>query len=111
MRHGLDFVDLQNRALIAAFKQCPSAMSHIIIEHFHGAASRVPVAATACRLRVTGFNVVIASQWIDTEETPRHIAWARETQRAAFRELTGQLGEPGVGTRAARLVLATAGAA
>ena len=31
------------RALIAAFKQCPSPMSHIIIEHFHGAASRVPV--------------------------------------------------------------------
>jgi lipid-A-disaccharide synthase len=38
-------------------------------------------------------------------------ASARETQRAAFRELTGQLGEPGVGARAARLVLATAGAA
>lgn len=54
-------------------------MSHIIIEHFHGAASRVPVTATACRLRVTGFNVVIASQWIGAEETPRHIAWARET--------------------------------
>ena len=40
-------------------------MSHIIIEHFHGAASRVPVAATACTMRVTGFNVVIASQWTD----------------------------------------------
>ena len=40
-------------------------MSHIIIEHFHGAASRVPVTATACTMRVTGFNVVIASQWID----------------------------------------------
>jgi lipid-A-disaccharide synthase len=38
-------------------------------------------------------------------------AGARETQRAAFGELAGQLGEPGVGTRAARLVLAKAGAA
>ena len=38
-------------------------------------------------------------------------AGARETQRAAFSELAGQLGEPGVGTRAARLVLAAAGAA
>jgi FAD/FMN-containing dehydrogenase len=74
-----DLSDNAIRALIAAFKQCPSPMSHIIIEHFHGAASRVPVTATACRLRVTGFNVVIASQWIDAEETPRHIAWARET--------------------------------
>lgn len=35
---------------------------------------------------------------------------ARETQRQAFRELAGQLGEPGVGTRAARRVLAEAGA-
>jgi lipid-A-disaccharide synthase len=36
---------------------------------------------------------------------------ARETQRAAFSELTGTLGQPGVVTRAARLVLAQAGAA
>lgn len=38
-------------------------------------------------------------------------AGARETQRAAFSELAGQLGEPGVGARAARFVLAKAGAA
>ncbi|PYN43173.1 MAG: hypothetical protein DME00_27555 [Candidatus Rokuibacteriota bacterium] len=38
-------------------------------------------------------------------------AAARETQRAAFSELVGQLGEPGVGARAARFVLARAGAA
>jgi len=36
---------------------------------------------------------------------------AREAQRAAFGELAGTLGEPGVGTRAARFVLAQAGAA
>jgi lipid-A-disaccharide synthase len=34
---------------------------------------------------------------------------AREAQRAAFREVAALLGEPGVGTRAARLVLAAAG--
>jgi len=34
---------------------------------------------------------------------------ARDAQRAAFSELTGTLGEPGVGARAARLVLAQAG--
>ena len=54
-------------------------MSHIIIEHFHGAASRVPVTATACTMRVTGFNVVIASQWMGSTETERGIRWARET--------------------------------
>ena len=36
---------------------------------------------------------------------------AREAQRAAFSELAGALGEPGVGTRAARFVLGQAGAA
>jgi lipid-A-disaccharide synthase len=38
-------------------------------------------------------------------------AGARDSQRAAFGELAGQLGEPGVATRAARRVLAQAGAA
>jgi FAD/FMN-containing dehydrogenase len=74
-----DLSDNAIRALIEAFKQCPSPMSHIIIEHFHGAASRVPVSATACSMRLTGFNVVIASQWIDDGETADHVAWARQT--------------------------------
>jgi FAD binding domain/Berberine and berberine like len=75
----IDLSDDAIRALIAGFEKCPSPMSHIIIEHFHGAASRVPVAATACTMRVTGFNVVIASQWMDARETERGIRWARET--------------------------------
>src|SRR6185436_9344400 len=57
-------------------------MSHIIIEHFHGAASRVPVHATACTMRVTGFNVVIISQWTDAHQTERGKSWARETYSA-----------------------------
>jgi len=65
--------------LIEAFQKCPSPMSHIIIEHFHGAASRVPVTATACSMRVTGFNVVIASQWLDATDTDAGVRWARET--------------------------------
>ena len=67
------------RTLIAGFQECPSPMTHVIIEHFHGAASRVPVSATACTMRVTGFNVVIAAQWMEPRETERHTAWARET--------------------------------
>jgi hypothetical protein len=54
-------------------------MSHIIIEHFHGAASRVPVASTACALRTTGFNVAIVSQWTSAADTERGVAWARDT--------------------------------
>jgi FAD/FMN-containing dehydrogenase len=74
--------DLSDRAIktiVRAFEACPSAMSHIIIEHLHGAASRVPVDSTACTLRMTGFNVVIISQWADASESERGIAWVRET--------------------------------
>jgi hypothetical protein len=39
----------------------------------------VPVDSTACTLRMTGFNVVILSQWADDSETGRNIAWTRET--------------------------------
>jgi FAD/FMN-containing dehydrogenase len=74
-----DLTDDAIRAIVAGFEGCPSPMSAIILEHFHGAASRVPVTATACTMRVTGFNVVIASQWMSPAETDRGIAWARET--------------------------------
>jgi FAD/FMN-containing dehydrogenase len=67
------------RTLIMAFQECPSPMSHILLEHFHGAPSRVPVSATACAMRVTGFNAVIISQWTDPAETDRNVAWARNT--------------------------------
>jgi FAD/FMN-containing dehydrogenase len=68
--------------MLEVFAACPSPMSQIVIEHFHGAASRVPVADTACAMRVTGFNVVIISQWTDQRENERHIAWCREVYAA-----------------------------
>jgi hypothetical protein len=57
-------------------------MSQVVIEHFHGAASRVPVQDTACAMRVTGFNVVIISQWADRQDNDRCISWGRDTYRA-----------------------------
>jgi FAD/FMN-containing dehydrogenase len=74
-----DLSDAAIRTLIAGFEACPSPMSHIIIEHFHGAASRIPVTATASTMRVTGFNVIIASQWLRPEESERGFKWARDT--------------------------------
>ena len=74
-----DLTDDAIRTLVQSFEACPSPMSHIIIEHLHGAASRVPVASTACTLRATGFNVVIVSQWASADETSAGVAWARDT--------------------------------
>ena len=42
--------------LLEHFAAAPSPMSQIVIEHFHGAASRVPVTDTACAMRITGFT-------------------------------------------------------
>ena len=74
-----DLSDEAIRVLLDRFESCRSPMSQIVIEHFHGAASRVPVSATACALRVTGYNVVIISQWTDPRENDACIAWGRET--------------------------------
>ena len=68
--------------VIDRFSVCPSPMSHLLLEHFHGAASRVPIDSTASTMRVSGFNVVIVSQWLDPAENDRHIAWARDTYSA-----------------------------
>jgi hypothetical protein len=69
-------------AMIEAFGSCQSPMSQVVVEHFHGAASRVPVTDTACAMRITGFNVVIISQWMDSKENDRHITWCRNTYKA-----------------------------
>ena len=77
-----DLSDGAIRTLLERFEACPSPMSQMVIEHFHGKASRVPVADTACALRTTGFNVVIISQWADPKESDRHMGWCRETYEA-----------------------------
>jgi FAD/FMN-containing dehydrogenase len=69
-------------AMVEAFRGCPSPMSQIVVEHFHGKASRVPVQDTACAMRVTGYNVVLISQWMDTRDNDRCIAWCRDTYAA-----------------------------
>ena len=74
-----DLSDEAVRVLADRFEACASPMSQVVIEHFHGAASRVPVSATACPLRVSGFNVAIISQWMDPRENDRCIAWCRGT--------------------------------
>ena len=77
-----DLSDDAIAVLIDRFDACPSPMSHIVIEHFHGAASRVPVDRTACAMRITGFNVAIIAQWLNAADTDRNIAWARDTYGA-----------------------------
>jgi FAD/FMN-containing dehydrogenase len=68
--------------LIKTFATCPSPISLIALEHFHGAVTRVPATATPFPHRDEGINLVITSVWQDPEETTANITWTRETYDA-----------------------------
>jgi len=65
--------------LIQRMKLCPSPMSRIIIDHFHGAAIRPAPESTAYPHRSEGFYILIISQWTDEKESDRNIEWTRKT--------------------------------
>ena len=65
--------------LIDSFAKCPTPMGQLLLEHFHGAVSHVPVEATAFPHRLEGYNLVILSEWMDPAISSRCIEWARET--------------------------------
>jgi FAD/FMN-containing dehydrogenase len=68
--------------LVDCFAQCPTPMGQLLLEHFHGAVTRVGVAETAFPHRADGYNLVVLSEWMKPKDTDRCIAWARETYAA-----------------------------
>jgi FAD/FMN-containing dehydrogenase len=73
---------------VAQFDACPSPMTGCILEHFHGAACRVPVDATAVALRRPGYNYLVTSVWTDPDATDENVSWTRETFAAMGPHLT-----------------------
>jgi FAD/FMN-containing dehydrogenase len=69
-------------ALIAQFATCPSPMSGLVLEHFHGAATRIGVGATAFAHRRESHNLMVVAQWLDPSDDEKNIAWARATYDA-----------------------------
>ena len=74
--------DAAVETMIGQFAACPSPMSGLVVEHVHGAATRVGVAETAFPHRREGYNLLIIAEWQDPEDTARNIAWARQTYDA-----------------------------
>jgi FAD/FMN-containing dehydrogenase len=70
--------------MVEQFADCPSSMSAALLEHFHGAATRVPADATAFTHRAEGYNFLVASEWLESAENETNIAWTRRM----FDELT-----------------------
>jgi FAD/FMN-containing dehydrogenase len=65
--------------LVECFTRCPTPMGQLILEHFHGAVSRIGVRDTAFPHRTAGYNLVVLSEWIDPAITTQCVAWARES--------------------------------
>jgi FAD/FMN-containing dehydrogenase len=63
--------------MVGQFARCPSTMSSIGLEHFHGAAARVGVGETAFPHRRESYNLLLVAQWLDPSDDEKNIAWAR----------------------------------
>ncbi|HXV33698.1 MAG TPA: FAD-binding oxidoreductase [Gaiellaceae bacterium] len=65
--------------MLERFAVCPSPMTAMLLEHFHGAVTRVPVDATAVPHREQSHNFAITSVWADPAATDENVAWTRES--------------------------------
>jgi FAD/FMN-containing dehydrogenase len=72
-------------ALIDRAAACPTPMGQILLEHFHGASTRVPVGETAYALRSSGYNLLLLGQWLEPSHTDECVRWTRESYAAVQR--------------------------
>jgi FAD/FMN-containing dehydrogenase len=80
-----ELTDTAIDALLSAYAGCPVPSSQILLENVHGAASRVPVDATAYALRDSGFNTVMLGIWNDPAHGEGVTKWCRESFAAMQR--------------------------
>jgi FAD/FMN-containing dehydrogenase len=65
--------------MIECFARCPTPMGQLLLEHFHGAATRIGTTDTAFPHRAEGYNLLVLAEWMDPNLTEQSIAWARQT--------------------------------
>lgn len=68
--------------MIESFASCPAPMGGLLLEHFHGAATRVGATETAFPHRADGYNLLVLAQWMEAAASDKCVAWARETYAA-----------------------------
>jgi FAD/FMN-containing dehydrogenase len=68
--------------MVDRFASTPSPMNAILLEHFHGAVTRVGVKDTAVPHRAKGWNLLVPSVWMDPADTDENVAWTRRTHQA-----------------------------
>jgi hypothetical protein len=68
--------------MIEHFAVCPTPMGQLLLEHVHGAATRVGPTDTAFPHRRAGYNFLVLSQTMDPTISDRCTAWVRQTYAA-----------------------------
>ncbi|MDI3307526.1 MAG: FAD-binding oxidoreductase [Acetobacteraceae bacterium] len=76
------------RTMIDCFARCPTPMGQLLLEHFHGAVTRIGVTDTAFPHRTEGYDMLVLAEWVDPSLNDACIAWARESY-AALQPFTG----------------------
>jgi FAD/FMN-containing dehydrogenase len=77
-----DLPDVAIDAFVGFAESRTSPRSILVLEHSHGAVSRVPLDATAFPTRTAPFDLVLISAWTNPEEDALHIGWTREFHTA-----------------------------
>jgi len=79
-----DLSDEAIEAIVAYGSTCTSPLSHVLIQHVHGAACRVGPTETAFALREESYVICMVAAWDDSEasQTDQHIGWTRACWRA-----------------------------
>ncbi len=63
--------------LVTAFEETPTTSCFPVIEHLHGAVTRIAPTDTAFPHRSPGYNLLIMAGWTDLAQTDACTAWAR----------------------------------
>jgi FAD/FMN-containing dehydrogenase len=72
-----DLTDDAIRRIVEHSQSAPTEQTQVVIEHMHGAASRVPATDTAFGLRRVHYSINIMPAWSDPSMAEKCIDWAR----------------------------------
>jgi FAD/FMN-containing dehydrogenase len=65
--------------MVEAFQRAPSIMTGMLLEHLHGAVTRVAATDTAFPHREPGYNLLLAAEWLEPSDDDANIGWVRQT--------------------------------
>ncbi len=74
-----DISDETVEIMADCFRTAPSIMSGLLVEHLHGAVTRIGATDTAFPHRAPGYNLVLTAEWLDPADDGENIAWAKQT--------------------------------